>query len=40
MQSAPDHREGYQLAKDALKPLLALTTGNVLQLEVERANNG
>lgn len=25
MQSAPDHRIGYRLAKDAVKPLLALT---------------
>ncbi len=34
MQSAHDHHDGYQLAKAALKPLLALTAGNVLQLEV------
>lgn len=40
MQSAHDHHDGYQLAKAAMKPLLALTTGNVLQLAVERANNG
>lgn len=25
MQSAPDHRTGYQLAKDAVKPLLAIS---------------
>ncbi len=34
MQSAHDHHDGYQLAKAALKPLLALTAGNVLQIEV------
>ena len=28
MQSAHDYREGYQLAKDATAPLLALTAGN------------
>jgi phage regulator Rha-like protein len=42
MQSAPDHHVAYALAKDAMKPLLSLTTGNVLQLQlkVEKANNG
>jgi phage regulator Rha-like protein len=32
MQSAPDHREGYQRAKAAMKPLLALTMGKTLQI--------
>jgi len=32
MQAAPDHREGYQRAKAAMKPLLAITAGNVLQM--------
>jgi len=32
MQAAPDHREGYQRAKAAMIPLIALTTGSVLQI--------
>ncbi len=32
MQSAQDHHAAYQLAKAALKPLLALTMGNTLQI--------
>lgn len=31
MQDAPDHRVGYQLAKSALQPLLALSTPDILQ---------
>lgn len=29
MRAAPDHREGYKLAKAAVEPLLALTAGNL-----------
>ncbi len=32
MRAAPDHHEGYKLAKAAVEPLLALTAGSVQQV--------
>lgn len=32
MRAAPDHHEGYKLAKAAVQPLLALAAGNVRQV--------